>query len=139
MIEVKNVSKSYKEVKAVSQINFTINEGEIFGFLGPNGAGKTTTIRMMIGLLKPSDGEIWIDKLNIQKDSKKIHQSIGVVFELPNLYKKWPIHDNLRFFSDLYSAPPEQINKILESLHLQDKAKVKVKSLSKGWTKSSYR
>lgn len=133
MIEVKNVSKNYKETRAVNRINFKVNEGEIFGFLGPNGAGKTTTIRMMIGLLKPNEGEIWIDHLNIQKETKKIHQRIGVVFEQPNLYLKWSILDNLKFFARLYDVSLKQVNHVMESLHLHDKAAVKVNSLSKGW------
>lgn len=134
MIEVKNVSKIYKGAKAVvNDVSFTVNEGEIFGFLGPNGAGKTTTIRMMIGLLKTTEGEIWVNNLNVDKDIKKIHEQIGVVFELPNLYLKWTIRDNLKFFADLYKVPSEQINEVMESLQLKDKANIKVSSLSKGW------
>ncbi len=134
MIEVKNVSKIYKGTKAaVKDVSFSIKEGEIFGFLGPNGAGKTTTIRMMIGLLKPTEGEIRINDLNVHKDTKKVHELIGVVFELPNLYLKWTIYDNLKFFADLYSVPSEQINQVMESLQLLDKAEEKVNTLSKGW------
>lgn len=134
MIEVKNVSKIYKGTKAVvNDVSFTVKEGEIFGFLGPNGAGKTTTIRMMIGLLKTTEGEIWVNNLNVDKDIKKIHEQIGVVFELPNLYLKWTIRDNLKFFADLYKVPSEQINEVMESLQLKDKADIKVSSLSKGW------
>ncbi|WP_174729170.1 ABC transporter ATP-binding protein [Mesobacillus harenae] len=133
MIDVRNVSKVFKDSIAVDQINFKVNEGEIFGFLGPNGAGKTTTIRMMIGLLKPSKGEIWIDQLNIQSNTKKVHERIGVVFELPNLYLKWSIRDNLVFFADLYKVPLKQVENIMESLHLDNKAEQKVHSLSKGW------
>jgi ABC-2 type transport system ATP-binding protein len=134
MIEVKNVSKIYKGTKAaVNDVSFSVKEGEIFGFLGPNGAGKTTTIRMMIGLLKTTDGEIWINNLNVHKDTKKVHEHIGVVFELPNLYLKWTIRDNLKFFADLYNVSSEQINEIMESLQLNDKANIKVSSLSKGW------
>lgn len=133
MIEVKNVSKIYKETKVVDQVNFNVHEAEIFGLLGPNGAGKTTTIRMMIGLLKPSEGEIWVDNLNIQRDTKQIHNRIGVVFEIPNLYAKWSVRDNLKFFADLYKVPLGQINNVMERLHLQDRAEMKVQSLSKGW------
>lgn len=134
MIEVKNVSKIYKGTKpVVKDVSFSIKEGEIFGFLGPNGAGKTTTIRMMIGLLKTTEGEIWVNNLNVHKDTKKVHENIGVVFELPNLYLKWTIHDNLKFFADLYKVPSKQINEVMESLQLKDKANIKVSLLSKGW------
>lgn len=133
MIEVQGVSKVFKETKAVDQVNFTVNQGEIFGFLGPNGAGKTTTSRMMIGLLKPTEGQIWLDGLNVQKDTKKVHERIGVVFELPNLYDKWSIFDNLTFFAELYNVPLQRVHDVMESLQLQDKEKIKVNSLSKGW------
>jgi ABC-2 type transport system ATP-binding protein len=133
MIEVKKVSKRFKDTIAVEDVSFTVNKGEIFGFLGPNGAGKTTTSRMMIGLLQPSEGEIWIDNINVQKEPKKVHERIGVVFELPNLYMKWSIRENLTFFAQLYGVSTKQIDAVLESLQLTDKAKVKVGSLSKGW------
>ena len=133
MIEVKNVSKHFKEKKAVDGVSFSVQKGEIFGFLGPNGAGKTTTSRMMIGLLKPTEGEIWIDNLNVQKATKKVHEKIGVVFELPNLYIKWTIRENLMFFAELYSVSADRVNRVMESLQLTDKAKIKVGSLSKGW------
>jgi ABC-2 type transport system ATP-binding protein len=133
MIEVKNVAKQYKGKKAVDQVDFTVNKGEIFGFLGPNGAGKTTTIRMMIGLIKPSEGEIIIEGLNVLTDTKKVHERIGVVFELPNLYLKWSIRDNLKLFARLYRVENCNVNEIMESLQLLDKADVKVNSLSKGW------
>lgn len=133
MIEVKNVSKVFKNTTAVDKVSFTVSKGEIFGFLGPNGAGKTTTSRMMIGLLKPSEGEVWIDGLNVQKDPKKVHERIGVVFELPNLYTKWSIRENLKFFAELYQVSLERIDTVMESLQLTDKAKRKVGTLSKGW------
>jgi ABC-2 type transport system ATP-binding protein len=133
MIEVKNVSKVFKDIKAVNQVSFSIKKGEIFGFLGPNGAGKTTTSRMMIGLLKPTEGEIWIDGINVQKDQKKVHERIGVVFELPNLYGKWTVRGNLAFFAQLYHISDQRINEVLESLQLVEKAETKVELLSKGW------
>lgn len=133
MIEVKNVTKVFKNTTVVNQVDFTVNKGEIFGFLGPNGAGKTTTSRMMIGLLKPTEGEIWIDNLNVQKDTKKIHERIGVLFELPNLYLKWSVKDNLTFFAELYNVSADRVMNVMESLQLSDKANVKADFLSKGW------
>ncbi|RSK25865.1 ABC transporter ATP-binding protein [Bacillus sp. HMF5848] len=133
MIEVKHVMKQFKGKQAVRNVSFTIEQGEIFGFLGPNGAGKTTTSRMMIGLLKPSEGEVWIDGLNVQTDTKKVHERIGVVFELPNLYSKWTVLANLQFFAKLYNVPHDKINEVMASLQLTDRANQKVGSLSKGW------
>lgn len=133
MIEVKNVTKVFKNTTVVNQVNFSVNKGEIFGFLGPNGAGKTTTSRMMIGLLKPTEGEIWIDNVNVQKEPKKVHSRIGVVSELPNLYLKWTIKENLMFFAELYNVLAVRVTEVMESLQLTDKAHVKAESLSKGW------
>ncbi|MDF2927319.1 MAG: multidrug transporter ATPase [Paenibacillaceae bacterium] len=133
MIEVKGVSKSFNRFTAVDDVHFSVREGEIFGFLGPNGAGKTTTIRMMIGLLRPTAGDIWIDGLHVQRERKQVHQRIGVVLELPNLYDKWPVRENLSFFADLYGVTRKRVEETMESLQLTDKAVQKVNALSKGW------
>jgi ABC-2 type transport system ATP-binding protein len=133
LIELKNVSKYYDEHKVVDQLSFSIEQGEFFGLLGPNGAGKTTTIRMMIGLLKPSEGEIWINNLNVLQRKKDVHADIGVVFELPNLYVRSSIRDNLKLFADLFAVPVSRIDEVLESLQLQERQGEKVGNLSKGW------
>jgi ABC-2 type transport system ATP-binding protein len=133
LIELKNVSKYYDEHKVVDQLSFSIEQGEFFGLLGPNGAGKTTTIRMMIGLLKPSEGEIWINNLNVLQRKKDVHADIGVVFELPNLYVRSSIKDNLKLFADLFAVPVSRIDEVLESLQLQERQGEKVGNLSKGW------
>lgn len=68
IVEVQKLSKRFGEVQAVDQIDFAVQEGEIFGFLGPNGAGKTTTIRMLVGLLRPDSGSAWVDGYEVEKD-----------------------------------------------------------------------
>jgi ABC-2 type transport system ATP-binding protein len=110
-----------------------VDKGEVFGFLGPNGAGKTTTMRMMTGLLQSTSGEILINGMNISRHKKEIHAQIGVVFELPNLYMRCSIRDNLELFADLYKVAPSRVNEVMETLQLLDKEKAKVSSLSKGW------
>lgn len=117
----------------VDNLSISIEKGEIFGFLGPNGAGKTTTIRMMIGLLKPTQGEIWVNKHNVIKNKKLIYSDIGVVFELPNLYVKSSIKDNLKFFGDLFGVDATRINTVMEDLQLSERQNEKVGKLSKGW------
>ncbi|MCL4462304.1 MAG: ABC transporter ATP-binding protein [Firmicutes bacterium] len=133
MIKLKNVSKYFSEKKVVDQLSFSIEKGELFGFLGPNGAGKTTTILMMIGLLRPTEGEIWINNLNVLKNKKDVHAQIGVVFELPNLYVRSSIRDNLQLFGDLYGVSNSRIDEIMESLQLKERQLEKVGKLSKGW------
>jgi len=133
LIEVRNISKEFKGKPVVKDVNFSVKSGEIFALLGPNGAGKTTTIRMMIGLLKPTKGQIWMDGLHVEENPKKIHDRIGVVFELPNLYVRWSIHNNLTFFANLYNVKKQRIDEVMESLQLIDKMSLKVETLSKGW------
>ncbi|AEY67247.1 ABC transporter ATP-binding protein [Clostridium sp. BNL1100] len=133
MIELKNVYKYYNDKKVVDDLSLTIEQGELFGFLGPNGAGKTTTIRMIIGLLKPTQGEIWVNGHNVLTEKKKVHRDIGVVFELPNLYVRSSIKKNLKLFGDLYGVSDSQVNKVMEDLQLSSQQDVKVGTLSKGW------
>jgi len=133
MIELRNVSKYYGEKKAVDNLSFSVKEGQIFGFLGPNGAGKTTSMKMMIGLLRPSEGNILLDGLDVWKNRKEVHQQIGVVFENPNLYLKSSIKANLKLFADIYGVKSSRILEVMDRLQLTDKQNEKVGNLSKGW------
>lgn len=133
MITLKNVVKTYNHKNVVDDISFTIEKGELFGFLGPNGAGKTTTIKMIIGLLDPNQGEIWVNGIDVLKNKKLIYEDIGVVFELPNLYMRASIKNNLKIFAELYGLKDDRINEVMEDLQLCDKQDVKVEKLSKGW------
>mgnify|MGYP003612926788 CR=1 FL=1 len=77
IIEIKHLSKSYGTIKAVDQVSFSVNEGELFAFLGPNGAGKSTTMKILTGFLPPSSGEAWINGLEINENSLEIRKHIG--------------------------------------------------------------
>lgn len=133
MIEVHDVARQFGDKTVVTELNFRVNQGEIFSLLGPNGAGKSTTIRMMIGLLHPSRGEIRIGGLNVQRETKKVHQQIGVVFELPNLYNRLSVQDNLQLFADMYGVSKHRVREVLQDLYLEEKKGTKVGALSKGW------
>ncbi len=133
MIQLTEVSKSFQKKLAVDRLSFSVGEGEVFGFLGPNGAGKTTTLRMMTGLLQPTNGEILINGMNISLHKKNLHAQIGVVFELPNLYIRSSIRDNLTLFADLYGVTSNRVIEVMESLQLLERQRVRVDSLSKGW------
>ena len=87
IIEVKNLTKQFKDVTAVNNLSFTVNEGDVYGFLGQNGAGKSTTIRMLLTLLQPTTGSIHIFNKNLQTNRKKILTQVGAIIEKPDLYK----------------------------------------------------
>ena len=103
-VEVINLSKSYDKKNAVKDINFQIKENEIIGLLGPNGCGKTTTIGMLLGLLKPSSGQININGMKIEKDRIKILQNINFISPYIELPKKLTVKQNLVVYGKLYSV-----------------------------------
>ena len=86
MIKIKNLSKKFGPVRAVTNLNLEIKKGEIFGFIGPNGAGKTTTIKMMVGLLPPDKGTVLIDNLDIQQQPLAVKKLIGYIPDNPYVY-----------------------------------------------------
>ncbi|MBQ9124658.1 MAG: ABC transporter ATP-binding protein [Acholeplasmatales bacterium] len=103
IIEIKNLSKSYNDVKAVSDISFKVKKGEFFAFLGENGAGKSTTINIMCGLLSKDNGTVIIDSMNIDEKMNLIKNEIGVVFQSSVLDKELSVNDNLKYRAGLYN------------------------------------
>ncbi len=101
-IEVNNLTKYYDKFLAVDHINFTVKQGEIFGFLGPNGAGKTTTQRMLTTLLTPTEGQILILGHDLAHDAYPAKRQIGLVPEESNIYTELTAWDNLMFTGRLY-------------------------------------
>ncbi|MCD6370016.1 MAG: ATP-binding cassette domain-containing protein, partial [Thermoplasmata archaeon] len=136
VIEVENLAKYYGEFLAVDHISFRVKKGEIFGFLGPNGAGKTTTIRMLTGILKPSEGRIRIFGLDARKDILRIKENIGVVPEMANPYIDLTAMQNLSLVGRLYGMRKGEIKERSEELlHLfgiYERRDKKVRSFSKG-------
>ena len=102
-IEVINLSKTYKSKKAVRNINFKINENEIMGLLGPNGCGKTTTIGMILGLLKPTSGKVFINGLDIEKNKISILHKMNFISPYIELPKKLTVRQNLIVYGKLYN------------------------------------
>lgn len=109
MIRLENISKSYNKgaIKAVDNINLDIKSGEIFGFLGPNGAGKTTTIKMIVGLLKPDEGKITLDGVNVWENSLKAKSMISYVPDNPEIYDRLNGIEYLNFIADMYGISKE--------------------------------
>ena len=87
IIEVKSLSKHFRDVTAVNDLSFTVQEGEVYGFLGQNGAGKSTTIRMLLTLIEPSSGSIEMFGMDLKKHRREILQQVGAIIERPDLYK----------------------------------------------------
>lgn len=131
MIEVKNLSISYKNIKAVDNVSFSVEEGEIFGMIGPNGAGKTSVIECIEGLRKPDSGTISVLGLNPQSDRKKLYELIGVQLQetsYPDKVKVWEI---CKLFSSSYKNPMPY-EKLLQDFGLYEKRGEYVSKLSGG-------
>jgi len=136
LIEVSQLTKRFDTVTAVDGINFTVFQGELFGFLGPNGAGKTTTINMLTGLARPDLGTITIGGLDCKRNPKVAQHLIGVVPDESNLYPELTGFDNLCFCASLYGLPKSDRQtrawQLLELFDLKEAADRKFAAYSKG-------
>lgn len=116
MIEIKNLSKRFGKVKAVNNLNLVINPGELFTFLGPNGAGKTTTVKMVTGLILPTEGEIFIKGIDMLKEPEKAKSVIAYIPDEPFLYPELTGREFIFFVSRLYDMEKKTIEKRLKHL-----------------------
>jgi len=136
MIELKNLTKKYGEFLAVNDLNLSVNKGEVFGFIGPNGAGKTTTIKMMGGILQPTNGTVTIAGISMQAEPEKAKSKIGFIPDRPYLYEKLTGMEFLRFTADLYGISEETFQatafKFLKTFSLADWSDELVESYSHG-------
>ena len=133
-IKINNLSKKYKNTLAVKNINFKINKGTIVGLLGPNGCGKSTTIGMMLGLIKPTLGEIIINNKNIENNRTDLLQKINFISPYIELPKKLTIEENLQVYGRMYGVKnlKEKIIELSERLNLTEFRKRKTGELSSG-------
>ncbi|MFO7991784.1 MAG: ABC transporter ATP-binding protein [Thermoplasmata archaeon] len=131
-IEIKNLTKTYGDMTAVKSLNINVKRGEVFGFLGPNGAGKTTTIKAIMGLIKPTSGEVKIRGLNVQKNRREATIGVGYLPENISLYSNLTGREVLRFFVELRNADGDEIEKKLKLVGLKGAADRKVGEYSKG-------
>lgn len=133
IVQIKDLSKVIKNKKIVSDLSFDIYEGEVFGFLGPNGAGKTTTIRMMVGLMSISEGDVIINGNSIKTDFEKAVANIGAIVENPELYKFLSGYDNLMQYARMVKGiTKEKIDEVVELVGLTSAIRSKVKTYSLG-------
>src|SRR5215210_2127336 len=135
IIKVTNLSKHFKDIAAVDNLSFTVDEGDIYGFLGQNGAGKSTTIRMLLTLIEPSQGEIEMFGMNLFTHRKEILKQTGAVIEKPDVYKYLSAYENLQLFSKISGGnvlTKAQLLDRLETVGLKYRAFSKVKTFSQG-------
>lgn len=134
IVEVYQLCKNYDQLKAVNNLSFTVNQGDVYGFLGQNGAGKSTTIRMLLSLIRPSSGTVSIFGKDIQKNRSEILKGIGAVIEKPDLYKYLSAYDNLSIFARMSGVKvnPGLLMKQLDMVGLADRAQDKVRAYSQG-------
>jgi len=136
IIEVKNLVKQFKKVKAVDDITFSVKEDEIFGFLGPNGAGKTTTINIICTLLSKTSGEVILNGYDVSRERNKIRTCIGMVFQDPSLDDRLTALENLYFHGLLYNIPRKELKvrseEVLEMVNLTDRKNSLVMTYSGG-------
>ncbi|WP_028594863.1 ABC transporter ATP-binding protein [Paenibacillus assamensis] len=132
IVQTKQLTKTYKGKIAVDQVNLQIQKGQIYGFLGSNGAGKTTTIRMLLGLIQPTDGEVHIFGKNLKKDKLSILRKIGSLVEYPSYYGHLNAIENLETIRRIIDVPKSRIDEVLAIVQLTADAKRPVKGYSLG-------
>ena len=131
-IEVAGLSRTFNGLRAVDNISFTVEAGEIFGFLGHNGAGKTTSIRMLTGQLRPTSGHARVVGCDVITEQRRLKPLIGVVSEHQNLYERMSARENLVFAARLYGTDINRIDEALDQVGLLDRAKDNVQHYSNG-------
>ena len=134
IIEVKKLNKIYDKIIAVKDLSFVINKGKIIGLLGPNGCGKTTTIAMILGLVKPTSGEVIIKGKNIEKERINLLEKMNFISPYVELPKKLTVEENLKVYAGLYGVKniDEKISELVNELRLNKFLKKKTGELSSG-------
>jgi ABC-2 type transport system ATP-binding protein len=136
-IQVEGLTKRFGKFCAVDHISFTVEKGEVFGFLGANGAGKSTTIRMLCGLLQPSEGTALVGGRDINRETELVKQNIGYMSQRFSLYDDLTVEQNIRFFGGIYGLPPSRLQErmrwVLDMADLRGRENSLTRTLSGGW------
>lgn len=132
MISFEQVSKSFNSIEALSNFNLEIAEGELFSLVGPNGAGKTTALRILMGALRPTRGEVYVKGRSISEKPVEAKKIMGYLPEEPNLYERMNPREYLEFFSEVYGQGRRRIAPLLEQVGMENRAEVKISTFSKG-------
>ena len=133
IIQTNNVSKEYKGLSAVKNVSLHINKGEIYGFIGLNGSGKTTTIRMLLGMIRPTQGTCFIKGEKVNRTNHHIWKNVGYMVESPHSYPELTVEENLEIYQRLrLISNPDVVSQVMTQLHLTRYARKKAKNLSLG-------
>lgn len=132
-ISVEGISKYYGQQKALDQVNFSIEKGEIVGFLGPNGAGKSTLMKILTGYLKPSQGDARVNGFDLKNELLRAQQSIGYLPEHNALYTEMYVREYLAFNASVYKMSRDRIEEVIGLTGLLPEANKKIHQLSKGY------
>ena len=133
ILKCENLKKQVKNKVIVENISFSLDKGDIVGFIGPNGAGKTTTIKLILGLIKLTEGKVYIDGYDIQKNFIKAMEKVGAIVETPDLYMYLNGYDNLKLTANNYkSITKKRINEVIKMVGLENRIKDKVSTYSLG-------
>lgn len=132
MITVKNLSFSYGKKPFITNMNFSVSKGEIFGFLGPSGAGKSTLQKILIGMIQTYQGSAIVNGTECKQRTNGFYEYVGVDFEFSTMYEKLTARENLQFFSSLYEKSPRSIDELLHMVGLENDAGKRVADYSKG-------
>lgn len=137
MIEVKGLTKFYKQIRAIEDVTFTIEKGDIVGFLGPNGAGKTTTMKIITGFMPPDKGTAKVAGFDVFENPMEVKKRIGYLPENPPLYNDMTVQDYLKFVASIKGVESkrlkEEINRVSEKCGINDVQKRLIAHLSKGY------
>src|SRR3954464_11674242 len=137
MIECQNLTRRFGHFTAVDHVTFSVAKGSIFGFLGPNGSGKSTVIRMLCGLLEPSDGQAQIANFDVAKQTHKIKGLIGYMSQKFSLYDELTVYENLMFYGRLYglrgAALSRRRDELVALTHIEPYMNRRAALLSGGW------
>lgn len=132
-IKVTTVSKTYKTQKALDNVSFSADKGEIIGFLGPNGAGKSTMMKILTGFIKPNSGKVFVDEIDVLKTPLEAQKTIGYLPEHNPLYAEMYVREYLQFQAAIFKADPNQIEGCIEQVGLTTEVHKKIHQLSKGY------
>lgn len=137
MIKADNLTRKFGNFTAVDHISFEVGRGEIFGFLGANGAGKTTAMRMLTGLLVPTEGEASVAGLDVYTQAEQIKRQIGYMSQKFSLYEDLTVRENIRLYGGIYGLTDDEIKtkseQLIEMLGMQGQQKKRIGSLPLGW------